>query len=104
MTYKSFDGKEFKTDKERSKHEKEVLIEEYNKKFVKGTLKKRAKYVIDTFLSVKGLPDNKIERKGEEPRYEVTMCGEYSYGINYLRDDAVEILINRIKELEGKKK
>ena len=29
------------------------------------------------------------------------LVGEYEYGIAYLRDDAVELLINRIKELEN---
>ncbi len=28
------------------------------------------------------------------------MCGEYQYGIVYVRDDAVELLIDRINELE----
>ena len=28
------------------------------------------------------------------------LVGEYEYGIAYLRDDAVELLIDRIKELE----
>lgn len=29
------------------------------------------------------------------------LVGEYEYGIAYLRDDAVELLINRIRELEN---
>ena len=29
------------------------------------------------------------------------LIGEYEYGIAYLRDDAVELLIDRIKELEN---
>ena len=29
------------------------------------------------------------------------LVGEYEYGIAYLRDDAVELLIDRIKELEN---
>ena len=29
------------------------------------------------------------------------LVGEYEYGIAYLRDDAVELLIARIKELEN---
>jgi hypothetical protein len=28
------------------------------------------------------------------------LVGEYAYGIAYLRDDAVDLLIDRIKELE----
>ena len=35
-----------------------------------------------------------------DTRKDVVMCGEYKYGIVYVRDDAVELLIDRINELE----
>ena len=34
-------------------------------------------------------------------RKNAPLIGEYEYGIAYLRDDAVELLINRIRELEN---
>ena len=34
-------------------------------------------------------------------RKNAPLVGEYEYGIAYLRDDAVELLINRIRELEN---
>lgn len=34
-------------------------------------------------------------------RKNAPLIGEYEYGIAYLRDDAVELLIDRIKELEN---
>lgn len=36
-----------------------------------------------------------------ECRETAPLVGEYRYGIAYLRDDAVELLIDRIKELEN---
>ena len=33
-------------------------------------------------------------------REELPICGEYSYGVIFVRDDAVKLLIDRIKELE----
>lgn len=34
-------------------------------------------------------------------RKNAPLIGEYEYGIAYLRDDAVELLIDRIRELEN---
>ena len=52
----------------------------------------------------KGIDDEFLQNIGCRTREEQPMAGEYSYGIVYLRDDAVEILIQRIIELENQLK
>lgn len=47
------------------------------------------------------LSDNYLKNySASYTRETAPLVGEYEYGIAYLRDDAVELLINRIKELE----
>ena len=41
------------------------------------------------------------EHNSEFTRKNLPLVGEYEYGIAYLRDDAVELLIDRIRELEN---
>ena len=48
------------------------------------------------------LSDEYLESIGSTTRKDAVMCGEYQYGIVYVRDDAVELLIDRINELEQK--
>ncbi len=36
----------------------------------------------------------------DTPRSKLPLIGEFRYGVIYMRDDAVDILIKRIKELE----
>lgn len=47
-------------------------------------------------LSDDYLQENKCETRKESP-----IAAEFPYGIVYLQDDAVDVLINRIKELEA---
>ena len=47
------------------------------------------------------LSDDYLQEYGYETRAEFPMTIEFGYGIMYLRDDAVELLIERIKELEN---
>ena len=46
------------------------------------------------------LSDDYLNSIGNDTRKDAEMCGEYQYGIVYVRDDAVELLIDRINELE----
>lgn len=48
------------------------------------------------------LSDEYLNSIGNDTRKDAVMCGEYQYGIVYMRDDAVELLIRRINELEQK--
>ena len=46
------------------------------------------------------LSDDWLYNQQCQTRETSVMCGEYQYGIVYVRDDAVELLIDRINELE----
>lgn len=104
MTYKAFDGKEFNTERECLDYERSFEKKAYNEKFVDPPLKERADYVIDKYLNCyhnRALDDDTIADSDRSTRYgSATFCGDFSYGICYLRDDAVNILIDRIRELE----
>lgn len=107
--YFSEDGKEFESKEECLAYEKEKVIGEYNKFFLAGSLKERADRVIDLFdrsSNARCLGDDRIEEAGRESRRsgEACVAGDLSYGIVYLRDDAVDILVERIRELEKKMK
>lgn len=105
ITYTSFDGKEFCSEEECLAYEREVDKKEYHKDFVEGPLKKRADFVMDAFLNASRThyeTDEVLEKKGKDTRYSgATFCGYFYYGITYLRDDAVDILIDYIRILEN---
>ena len=46
------------------------------------------------------LSDEYLSGIDSQTRKETPICGEYIYGMVYVRDDAVKLLIDRIKELE----
>ena len=48
------------------------------------------------------LSDKYLESVGSTTRKDAAVCGEYEYGMVHMRDDAVQLLINRINELEQK--
>lgn len=48
------------------------------------------------------LSDEYLKDIDSPTREDCEMCGEYAYGMVFMRDDAVEVLIDRIKELESK--
>lgn len=48
------------------------------------------------------LSDNYLQENKCETRKELPIAAEFPYGIIYLQDDAVDVLINRIEELEVK--
>ena len=47
------------------------------------------------------LSDGYLEGIGNPTRETTEMCGEYQYGMVFVRDDGVELLIERIHELEN---
>lgn len=105
MTYLAFDGKEFKTERECLDYERSFEKKAYNKKFVDPPLKERADFVMDAYLTYardKSLDDDYLAEKDRSTRYgDAVFCGDFSYGISYLRDDAVDILIDYIRILEN---
>lgn len=46
------------------------------------------------------MSDDSLEREESETRYEIGVAGDYRRVVIFLRDDAVDILIERIRELE----
>lgn len=102
--YFADDGKEFLTEEECLAYERDITIDDYVKGFQCGELKDRANRMIEWFenaCDARRMSDDSLEREGRETRYGgAVFCGDYSRGIMYLRDDAVDILIERIRELE----
>ena len=105
MTYKAFDGKEFSSERECLEYERSFEKKKYEEKFVDPPLKARADFVMDAYLTYardKALSDDFIADKDRPTRYgDAVFCGDFSYGICYLRDDAVDILIDYIRILEN---
>nr|DAU04394.1 MAG TPA: Protein of unknown function (DUF1192) [Inoviridae sp.] len=105
MTYKAFDGKEFTTERECLDYERSFEKKKYEETFVDPPLKARADFVMDAYLTYahdKSLDDDYIADKDRPTRYgDAVFCGDFSYGISYLRDDAVDILIDYIRILEN---
>ena len=63
------------------------VIEEFNKACNRYCLS-------DEYLEETGRNTSRRQRPN-------SICGEYEYGMVHMRDDAVEVLIDRIKELES---
>lgn len=105
MTYLAFDGKEFKTASACLDYERSFEKKKYNEKFVDPPLKERADYIMERYLDYaryRALNDDDIAENNKPTRYgDATFCGDFSYGICYLRDDAVDILIDYIFNLEN---
>lgn len=105
MTYLAFDGTEFKTEKGCLDYERSFEKKMYNEKFVDPPLKERADLVMKWYLDYahdKSLDDDYLAEKDRPTRYgDAVFCGDFSYGISYLRDDAVDILIDYIRILEN---
>jgi len=106
MKYVADDGKEFTSEADCIMYEQKIIAkEEYWKEFVSPPLAERARRIIEKFYKTSrnvSLGDDDLAEKGYEPRYngEVPLVGEWKYGIAYLRDDAVSILISYIEELK----
>lgn len=103
MKYVADDGKEFKNEKDcREYEEKFGLKAIYEKNFINGDLSKRVNMVREKFTRfchLKELSDDYLEKNECKTRYETRVAVEVNYGIVYLRDDAVRILLEYISEL-----
>lgn len=105
VTYTAFDGITFDSEKECIKHEYELKKLEYDKIFVDGPLKARSDYVMKRYLDYarkKVLSDKQLAMEDCSMRCDgAPFCEDFSEGIVYLRDDAVDILIDYIRILEN---
>lgn len=104
MKYVADDGKIFVTQKECLEYEKvhgaKML---YKKEFVDTSLSCAVENVrksFDDFYRDRALSDEYLEEIHRETRYETNMVEEQKYGIAYLRDDGVNILLRYIDMLE----
>ena len=96
------DGTEFKSASECQAYEREL----YEKTVNDVPLEQRANKVVEAFEKVynqKALDDEYLDEVGKSTRYAggLPLVGDYSYGVLYLRDDAVDILVARIRQLEA---
>ena len=105
--YFADDGKEFSTEEECLAYERDIALDKYVKDFQCGELKDRANCMIEWFenaCDARRMGDDLLENDGYSARYtgDVVGMGVYSPGVIHVRDDLVDILIMRIRELEGK--
>jgi hypothetical protein len=95
------DGTEFKSASECRAYEREL----YEKAVNEVPLEQRANKVIEVFECAsdrKELDDEYLDSVGKPTRYsgDLPLWGDYSYGVLYLRDDAVRTLVSRVRDLE----
>ena len=103
--YIADDGTAFDTKKECQQYEAENTLSNYDKEWGEHiSLKDRAHKVRAYWKSQsdRGLSDNYLASvnkttRAADPRF---IAGEFCYGIIYMRDDAVEILLKYIERLE----
>ena len=106
--YIANDGMSFDSKNECIAYEKENAMTEYEKEWGEcKSLKERAHKVRKLWnnQSKRSLSDNYLASLNEttrsnDPAY---IAGEFDYGIVYMRDDAVEILLEYIEQLECEK-
>jgi len=96
------DGKEFSSEAECLKHE----IETYQNTQSDRPMRARANEVIHWFddkCSRKQMDDFSLAEIGKPMRYDggVPIIGDFSYGVIYLRDDMVDVFVQRIHNLEA---
>lgn len=106
-TYTAFDGTVFDSKQECLEYERDLARQKYYAEFVDPSLADRANHIIKLFQAEcrsRRVEDELLESKGSYARYtgDVVGIGVYSSGVVHVRDDLVDILIMRIRELEGK--
>jgi hypothetical protein len=107
--YIADDGTAFDTKEECQQYETENALSNYDKEWGKSIpLKERAHKVRGLWRSqsCRALSDEYLlsenrPTRASNPKY---IAGEFDYGIVYMRDDAVEILLKYIERLEGEGK
>ena len=106
-TYTAFDGTVFDSKRECIEHERDLAHRKYYAEFVEPSLEYRSNHIIKLFQAEcrsRRVEDDLLESEGSYTRYtgDVVGMGVYSPGVVHVRDDLVDILIMRIRELEGK--
>lgn len=106
VKYIAIDGTEFDESELCETHECEIAKKDYERKFVAGSLAARADKMIsiyESYCDARRMSDEHLKDEGSETRYsdEPPFCGDFRRGIMYLRDDAVDILVARIRQLEA---
>lgn len=101
------DGTEFESASECQAYERDIALQKYYAEFVEPSLADRANHIIKLFQAEcrsRRVEDDLLESVGNYARYtgDVVGIGVYSPGVVHVRDDLVDILIMRIRELEGK--
>lgn len=101
------DGTEFESASECQAYERDIALQKYYAEFVEPSLADRANHIIKLFQAEcrsRRVEDDLLESEGNCARYtgDVASMGVYSPGVVHVRDDLVDILIMRIRELEGK--
>lgn len=101
------DGKEFSTEDECLSYEKDNALKAYHERWINPHLDVRANKVIYLFQGAcrkHRESDDYLESQGSNPRYAnlENQILNIDVGTIHLRDDLVDILIMRIRELEGR--
>lgn len=106
MRYIANDGTIFDDIKDCVAYERDINIKKYHEKWVDPYLNVRADKAIEIFKQecrLGRVDDDCLALEGCQTRYEnISDTVKTNNGIVYLRDDLVDILIMRIRELEGK--
>lgn len=107
VTYTAFDGTVFDSKRECIEYERDLAHRKYYAEFVEPSLEDRSNHIIKLFQAEcrsRRMGDDLLENDGYSARYtgDVVGMGVYSPGVIHVRDDLVDILIMRIRELEGK--
>ena len=107
VKYFSDDGQEFSTEEECLSYEKDNALKAYHEKWINPHLDIRANKVISLFQNAcrkHRESDDYLESQGSNPRYAnlENQILNIDVGTIHLRDDFVDILIMRIRELEGR--
>ena len=105
IMYTANDGTSFESKDKCQRYERENALSDYEKEWGEHiSLKDRAHKVRAYWKaqSNRGLSDDYLASvdkttRASDPRF---IAGEFKYGIIYMRDDAVEILLKYIEELE----
>ena len=97
--------KKFDTKEECQQYENENVLSNYDKEWGEHIPLKERVHKVRTYWKVqsdRGLSDNYLSSVDKTTRATDIrgIAGEFEYGIIYMRDDAVEILLEYIDELE----
>ena len=107
IKYIADDGTAFDESELCEAHESELAKQNYKREFVDGPLAKRADRMISVYKSYCDAcrtSDDHLKRSETRWSGEPPFCGDFRRGIVYLRDDVIDILIARIRQLETENK